>query len=63
VAELEQVLGGEPRAEPALDPHEGVAAQARLNQGDGIHPNAAGVEAIVDRIIGPVEQLIAAARD
>lgn len=42
---------------------EGVAAQRHLNQGDGIHPNAAGVEAVVDRIIGPVEQLIAAARD
>jgi acyl-CoA thioesterase-1 len=41
----------------------GVAAQRHLNQGDGMHPNAAGVEKIVDLIIAPVEQLIAAARN
>ena len=29
---------------------DGVAAQAALNQGDGIHPNARGVEAIVERL-------------
>ncbi|MBT5571954.1 MAG: arylesterase [Alphaproteobacteria bacterium] len=29
---------------------EGVAAEAELNQADGIHPNAAGVARIVDRI-------------
>ncbi len=42
---------------------EGVAAERHLNQEDGIHPTAAGVEEIVDRIIGPVEQLIASAKD
>ncbi len=42
---------------------DGVAAQRHLNQDDGIHPNAAGVEEIVERIIGPVEQLIASAKD
>jgi len=40
---------------------EGVAAERKLNQSDGMHPNAAGVEAIVARIIEPVEALIAAA--
>jgi acyl-CoA thioesterase-1 len=40
---------------------EGVAAQGKLNQSDGMHPNEAGVEAIVERIIEPVEALIAAA--
>ncbi len=29
---------------------EGVAAQPALNQSDGIHPNAAGVDVIVERI-------------
>jgi acyl-CoA thioesterase-1 len=29
---------------------EGVAANPALNQGDGIHPNAAGYQVIVDRI-------------
>jgi len=37
---------------------EGVAADAALNQGDGMHPNAAGVDAIVARILPKVEELI-----
>ena len=41
---------------------EGVAADARLNQADGLHPNAAGVDAIVARILPQVEELIARAR-
>ena len=40
----------------------GVAAERELNQSDGMHPNQAGVEAIVERMIEPVEALIAAAR-
>lgn len=42
---------------------DGVAARHDLNQPDGMHPNAAGVEVIVERIIGPVEELIALAKD
>jgi acyl-CoA thioesterase-1 len=41
---------------------DGVATDASLNQGDGLHPNAAGVEAIVKRILPDVEELIARAR-
>jgi acyl-CoA thioesterase-1 len=41
---------------------EGVAAERHLNQSDGMHPNEAGVAAIVERMIEPVEALIAAAR-
>jgi acyl-CoA thioesterase-1 len=41
---------------------EGVAAERKLNQSDGMHPNEAGVEAIVERMIEPVEALIAAAK-
>jgi acyl-CoA thioesterase-1 len=40
---------------------DGVAAEARLNQADGMHPNAAGVRVIVDRILPAVEELIARA--
>jgi acyl-CoA thioesterase-1 len=39
---------------------EGVAAERHLNQSDGMHPNEAGVAAIVERMIEPVEALIAA---
>lgn len=42
---------------------DGVAARRDLNQADGMHPNAAGVEVIVERIIGPVEELIALVND
>lgn len=41
---------------------DGVAADPKLNQGDGIHPNAAGVDVIVGRILPKVEELIAKAR-
>ena len=41
----------------------GVAADPKLNQGDGLHPTAAGVAVIVDRILPQVEQLIARARE
>jgi acyl-CoA thioesterase I len=40
----------------------GVAADPKLNQRDGLHPTAAGVAAIVDRILPRVEQLIARAK-
>lgn len=41
---------------------EGVAAEPRLNQPDGMHPNAAGVAAIVERLVPYVERLIGEAR-
>ena len=41
---------------------EGVAADPKLNQGDGMHPNAAGVDVIVAGILPKVEELIARAR-
>ena len=41
---------------------DGVAADAKLNQGDGMHPNAAGVDVIVARIMPKVEELIARVR-
>lgn len=37
---------------------DGVAAQASLNQDDGIHPNAKGVDIIVTKVAPSVEQLI-----
>lgn len=40
---------------------EGIAADAALNQGDGLHPNAAGVEEIVRRILPSVRQLLGVA--
>ena len=40
---------------------DGVAAEASLNQADGIHPNAAGVAVIVERMVPAVEALIAEA--
>ncbi|HUT49610.1 MAG TPA: arylesterase [Alphaproteobacteria bacterium] len=42
---------------------DGVAADPRLNQRDGIHPNAAGVKIVAARIAPYVKRLIAAARD
>jgi acyl-CoA thioesterase-1 len=36
-----------------------VVTDAALNQGDGIHPNAAGVEVIVRGIAPKAEDLIA----
>ena len=40
---------------------DGVAAEASLNQADGIHPNPAGVDVVVSRILPKVEALIARA--
>lgn len=37
---------------------EGVAADASLNQADGIHPNAQGVDVIVTKVAPEVEKLI-----
>ena len=41
---------------------DGVAADTALTQGDGLHPNAAGVGVIVGRILPKVEELIAHVR-
>lgn len=37
---------------------DGVAADPKLNQPDGMHPNPAGVDVIVSRILPSVEQLL-----
>jgi acyl-CoA thioesterase-1 len=37
---------------------DGVAAEIKLNQADGMHPNAAGVDVIVARILPVVEELV-----
>lgn len=37
---------------------EGVALHPELNQPDGIHPNAAGVDIIVERMLPSVEELL-----
>jgi acyl-CoA thioesterase I len=41
---------------------DGVAAEAKLNQGDGLHPTAAGVDAIVTGILPQAEALVARVR-
>ena len=41
---------------------DGVAADPKLNQRDGLHPNAAGVDLIVGRMLPLVEELIVRAR-
>jgi acyl-CoA thioesterase I len=41
---------------------DGVATDAKLNQRDGLHPTAAGVDAIVARILPKAEELVARAR-
>jgi len=41
---------------------DGVATDAKLNQADGLHPNAAGIDAIVARIMPQVETLISRVR-
>jgi len=41
---------------------EGVAAQPELNQDDGIHPNAAGVDVVVRSILEAVRSLLAEVR-
>ena len=38
---------------------DGVAANLKLNQADGIHPNEAGTQVIVARMLPYVEKLIA----
>jgi len=40
----------------------GVAADPQLNQRDGLHPTAAGIAAIVERILPYVEELVARAK-
>jgi acyl-CoA thioesterase-1 len=42
---------------------DGVAAQAKLNQRDGIHPSAAGVDIIVAGILPKTQELVARARE
>lgn len=37
---------------------DGVAADVKLNQADGMHPNPAGVDVIVSRILPSVERLL-----
>lgn len=37
---------------------DGVAADTKLNQADGMHPNPAGVDVIVSRILPSVEDLL-----
>jgi acyl-CoA thioesterase-1 len=39
---------------------DGVALDAALNQGDGMHPNPAGVRIVVDRIAPVIEKLLPA---
>ena len=41
---------------------DGVVTDRKLNQGDGLHPTAAGVDVIVTRILPQVEELIARVR-
>ena len=42
---------------------EGVAADPSLNLSDGMHPNAKGVDRIVEGIVGPVIEIIGRLRD
>jgi acyl-CoA thioesterase I len=42
---------------------DGVAAEARLNQRDGLHPTADGVDVIVARILPKAEELVGRVRD
>lgn len=41
---------------------DGVAADSKLNQRDGMHPTAAGVDVIVEKIMPQVEELIVRAK-
>ncbi len=41
---------------------DGIAGDAKLNQADGLHPTAAGVDVIVQRIMPKVDELIAKVR-
>ena len=42
---------------------DGVAAESKLNQRDGLHPTAAGVDRIVAGILPKVEELVARVRE
>lgn len=42
---------------------DGVAGDARLNQRDGLHPTASGIDAIVAGILPKAEELVLRARD
>jgi acyl-CoA thioesterase-1 len=42
---------------------DGVATEAKLNQADGMHPTAAGIDVIVARILPKVEELVMRARE
>ena len=42
---------------------DGVATDAKLNQRDGIHPNATGVDVIVARVLPKVEELVTRVRE
>ena len=42
---------------------DGVAAERGLNQGDGLHPTAQGVDVIVTKMLPKVEELIARAHE
>lgn len=42
---------------------DGVVGRVDLNQGDGLHPTAAGIAEIVARILPSVEKLLAVAQD
>jgi acyl-CoA thioesterase-1 len=41
---------------------DGVAGNAALNQGDGLHPTAAGVDVMVSRMLPKAEELVAQVR-
>jgi acyl-CoA thioesterase-1 len=41
---------------------EGVVTDAKLNQPDGLHPTAAGIDVIVERILPKVEELVGRVR-
>ena len=41
---------------------EGIASDAKLNQRDGVHPTAAGIDKVVTGILGKVEELVTRAR-
>jgi acyl-CoA thioesterase I len=41
---------------------DGVATEPKLNQRDGLHPTAAGVDKIVEKILPSVQRLVAKAR-
>ena len=41
---------------------DGVATDPKLNQRDGLHPTAAGVDRIVAKILPDVQRLISAAK-